>query len=173
MSKRKYSVINYIESEESSYSEGHQNGETLAKLLKKEPTFNFKSYLDGLCNGYTIEFKSLKDSSVDLNNFSFETRPLVESINLLTYIEHEEASYNKGNKDGINIAKENDIEFINFKSYLDGVCTGYTNYEPTILNSYFKFFSFGNSDCVTRTCSVKPEITPQPLSENILDSVNN
>ena len=33
MSKRKYSLLNYIESEESSYNKGLVEGETLAKNL--------------------------------------------------------------------------------------------------------------------------------------------
>ena len=170
MSKRKFSVINYIESEECSSTKGHKDGEAIAKLLKKEPTFNFKSYLDGLCNGYTIEFKLLKcPTDISPTNFCFETKPLVESINLLTYINHEKASYNKGNRDGINLAKNNDVEFINFKSYLDGLCDGYTKYENTISHCPFNFFNFnfGSSDCVVRADSL-----PQPslqITENILD----
>ncbi len=60
MSKRKYSIINYIETEETSYDNGEKYGIKLAKMYKNEPTFNFKSYLDGYCNGYTLEFTPLK-----------------------------------------------------------------------------------------------------------------
>ena len=142
MSKRKYSVVNYIESEECSNNKGLKDGEIIAKLLKKEPTFNFKSYLDGLCNGYTMEFKSIKENVDNIYNSCFETT----KTDLLTYINHEKQSFNKGCKDGKILFKNNDTQFINFKCYLDGVCDGYTNYN--ILNS--RLFNFKNSDCSLR-----------------------
>jgi len=154
MSKRKYSVINYIESEECSYNKGLTNSEILAKEFKREPTFNFKSYLDGLCNGYTLEFKSSAETSAELSNEdSFDT---TSPISLLTYINHEIISFNKGIKDGRELVKNAGIEFINFKCYLDGICDGYTNYDitititnPTTVN-IFGFNIFEHLDCVIR-----------------------
>jgi hypothetical protein len=162
MSKRKFSVINYIESEECSYNKGQTSGESLANEIKRDPTFNFKSYLDGLCNGYTLEFKSIKESSEERSNdCSFEINP---SINLLTYINHEKISYNKGVKDGRTLAKNTGIQFINFKCYLEGLCDSYTNYDITIpkSKSFTIFgFNFEHADCVTRS-------TNETL-ENIVD----
>lgn len=151
MTKRKYSIINYIDSEECSNNKGKQHGENLAKLFKKEPTFNFKSYLDGVCNGYTLEFKSIKKSLNEESSSTncFDTKPSINPVTLSTYIDHEKASYNKGNKDGRSLFKNSENEFINFKCYLDGVCDGYTNYETQITkHSPFNFFGF--NDCVTR-----------------------
>jgi hypothetical protein len=163
MSKRKYSVINYIESENDSYSKGLIDGESIAKTFKKEPTFNFKSYLDGLCNGYTLEFKLLKVPD-DNNNELFETpQPLINKVTLQTYINHEIESYNKGNKGGKLIANNNEIQFINFKSYLDGVCNGYTNYESKTTKST-GFFNFNSSDCIFRFPS-SPHLTTLQLLE--------
>ena len=50
-------------------------------------------------------------------NLSFETKPLVNQVNLQTYINHEKASYDKGNTDGKSLAKNTDIQFINFKFF--------------------------------------------------------
>ena len=174
MSKRKYSVLNYIESEESSYSKGLSDGESIAKGFKKEPTFNFKSYLDGVCNGYTLEFKSLKESDESINVLSFETNPLINKATLQTYINHEKASYSKGNKDGKILAKNTEIQFINFKSYLDGVCNGYTNYETKIPRSISFFnFSFNNSDCAVRFPS-SPQLTAlKPIETPESDDISN
>lgn len=132
MSKRKYSILNYTESEEISYNKGLTDGEIIAKTFKKEPSFNFKSYLDGLCNGYTLEFKSIKCDDL-FETISFETDQLINKITLQIYLNHEKASYYEGIKNGKTIAKNYKIQFINFKSYLDGVCNGYTNYENIIV----------------------------------------
>lgn len=132
MSKRKYSILNYTESEEISYNKGLNDGEIIATNFKKEPSFNFKSYLDGLCNGYTLEFKSLKcDDSFE--TISFDTDQLINNITLQTYLNHEKASYYEGIKFGKIIAKNNKVQFINFKSYLDGVCNAYANYENILV----------------------------------------
>ena len=157
MSKRKYSVINYIESEDNSYTKGLTSGESIAKTFKKEPTFNFKSYLDGLCNGYTLEFKSLKEFDEVSNIVSFDTNPLIIPVTLQTYINHEKASYYKGNKDGKLLAKNNEVQFINFKCYLDGVCNGYTDYECIKVSKSTGFFNFNfGSDCTVRFSSLSP-----------------
>lgn len=142
MSKRKFSVINYIESEDTSYYKGQHDGECIAKQFKKEPTFNFKSYLDGLCNGYTLEFKLYTIDDNLFNILSTVTTPLVEEVTVQTYIEHEKISFIKGTFDGINIAKNSEIKFINFKSYLDGVCDGYTNYSITSNNILFNIIKY-------------------------------
>ena len=161
MSKRKYSVINYIESEESSFNKGLTDGENIAKTFKKEPTFNFKSYLDGICNGYAIGYKSLNNSDESKSdvsdNISIETSPLLNKVTLETYINHAKASYNKGNKDGELIVKNTEIQFINFKCYLDGICDGYTNYESKITKPP-NFFNFNSSDCIFRFPS-SPHLT--------------
>ena len=162
MSKRKYSIINYIETEDQSYSKGLIDGENIAKTFKKEPTFNFKSYLDGLCNGYTLEFKSLKEPEEILKDVSFESS--LEQINLQTYINHEKASYNNGQKDGKMIAKNTEIQFINFKCYLDGLCCSYTNYEVKITKPT-GYFNFNSSDCIFRFPS-SPHLTALRLLEN-------
>lgn len=143
MSKRKCTVLNYIDSEEDSYTKGKSDGENIAKIYKKEPTFNFKSYLDGLCNGYTLEFKSLKDTNKSTTVVLIETNPLVNQTTLQTFINHERESFNKGTRDGKLIVKNNNLEFINFKSYLDGVCNGYTDYKMS--NSFFN-----NLECSLR-----------------------
>lgn len=153
MSKRKFSLINFIEFEDNSYIKGKTDGENIAKVLKKEPTFNFKSYLDGLCNGYTLECKSLNESDNKSTNQSFETNPLINKVSLQIYINHELASYNKGSNDGKTLAKNTDIYFLNFKSYLDGLCDNYTSYENSKITKSFSLFnfSFKNSDCVFRS----------------------
>jgi len=150
--------MNYIESEDSSYSKGLMDGENIAKTFKKEPTFNFKSYLDGVCNGYTVEFKCLKELDDSTNVISFETNPLLTKVTLQTYIDHEKASYNKGNKDGKTLAKNTEIQFINFKSYIDGVSNGYTNYDVKTVRSSFFNFGFNNLDCTIRFPS-SPQLT--------------
>ena len=151
MSKRKYSLLNYIESEESSYNKGLVDGETLAKNLKKDTSFNFKSYLDGLCNGYTLEFKSIKQNNEIPINFTSST----DTLTLQDYINHERSSYSKGTNDGKLIAKNSNNQFINFKSFLDGVCNGYTSYDNSLLSKSINFFNFGfnNSDCLLRSSS--------------------
>lgn len=162
MSKRKISLINFIESEDTSYIKGQTDGENIAKLFKKEPTFNFKSYLDGLCNGYTLECKSLKEPDNKTPNIlTFESNPLINKVNLQTYINHEIASYDKGSKDGKFLAKNNDINFLNFKSYLDGLCNSYTSYENTKMSKSFSLFnfSFRNSDCVFRSANSSPQVS--------------
>jgi hypothetical protein len=183
MSKRKYSVLNYIESEDASYIKGQTNGKNIAKLYKKEPTFNFKSYLDGLCNGYALEYKSLKSPNQQSNIPSFETKPLINQLTVSTFINHEKESYNKGCADGKILVKNKDIQFINFNSYLEGVSNGYTNYEMSISSSSFSLFnfSFNNSDCAirstqndnaepTRQSTAEPEPTE---TEEFLESFTN
>ena len=121
----------------------------LLKFIKKDPSFNFKSYLDGLCNGYTLEFKSIKQNNEIPINFTSST----DTLTLQDYINHERSSYSKGTNDGKLIAKNSDNQFINFKSFLDGVCNGYTSYENTLISRSINFFNFGfnNSDCIIRT----------------------
>ena len=148
MSKRKYSIINYIETEDISYNNGEEEGIKLAKTYKKDPTFNFKSYLDGLCNGYTLEFKMIKENSEDI--FVLEKH---EPIDLILYINNEKISYNKGVKNGRELSKNTNNTFINFKSYLDGICNSYTNYDinATITKKIYNFLGFSNNvDCVSR-----------------------
>jgi hypothetical protein len=171
MSKRKFSLINFIESEDTSYIKGQTDGENIAKILKKEPTFNFKSYLDGLCHGYTLECKSLKEpDNISFNIFSFESKPLINKVTLQTYINHEIASYNKGSKDGKTLAKNNDIHFLNFKSYLDGISNSYTSYENTKISKSFSLFnfSFNNSDCVFRSINSPPDTSK---SDSIISNI--
>ena len=95
-----------------------------------------------------------------VNNLLFESNPLVNKVNLQTYINHELASYNKGNKDGKTLAKQTgvnlkntDLHLFNFKSYLDGLCNSYTSYENSKISKSFSLFnfSFKNSDCVFRS----------------------
>jgi len=161
MSKRKYSIMNYIESEESSYNKGLIFGETIAKTFKKEPSFNFKSFLDGLCNGFTLELKSIKGSN-DVIDFTFDNN----SLSLQTYINNEKASYFKGNKEGSILAKNNEDQFINFKSYLDGVCNGYTNFEI----KSFNFFNFFNNS--SKLNNVPPEHLLPLASLQPLDNID-
>ena len=153
MSKRKYTIQNYIESEENSYNKGLNDGDLIAKNFKMEPTFNFKSYLDGLCNSYTLEFKSLKESDKVSNNIlSFETKPLINQVTLQTYITHEKASFSKGIKDGKSFAQINEKQLINFKSYLDGICDSYTIYDNSKI---LKSTSFSNFDFIQVDCAVQ------------------
>ena len=160
MSKRKYSIMNYIESEEISYDKGFIFGEAIAKTFKKEPSFNFKSYLDGLCNGFTLEFKAVKDP-IESTDFTFD----INSLSLQTYINNEKASYNKGNKDGSLLAKNNQDQFINFKSYLEGICNGYTNYEIKSPN-FFNFFNFNSKLDLAPSEHLLPLAPLQPV-ENL------
>jgi len=155
MSKRKYSIINYIETEETSYNNGEKYGIKLAKMYKNEPTFNFKSYLDGFCNGYTLEFKMIKENSENICMFED-----VKPVDLLAYINNERISYNNGVKDGRELSKNTDNNFINFKCYLDGVCNSYTNYDIklTVSKKIYNFFGFtDNTDCVSRTPGIITE----------------
>jgi hypothetical protein len=162
MSKRKYSIMNYIESEEISYDKGIIFGETVAKTFKKEPSFNFKSYLDGLCNGFTLELKSIKGTSDSTLDFTFDNT----TLSLQTYINNEKASYNKGNKDGALLAKNNEDQFINFKSYLDGVCNGYTYFEV----KSFNFFNFFNNSSKLNNAPSEHLLPLAPLQP--LDNIN-
>jgi len=175
MSKRKFSLLNFIEFEDASYIKGQTDGENIAKLFKKEPTFNFKSYLDGLCNGYTLEFKSLKESNNKSTNLSFDTNPLINKVNLLTYINHELTSYNKGSIDGKTLAKNTDIHFLNFKSYLDGLCDSYTSYENNKVSKPFSLFnfSFKNSDCVFRSTNTTSSSNVSDTSVDFPDEFTN
>ena len=131
--------------------------------------------MDGLCNGYTLEFKSLKESDELSNILSFETNPLLNQVTLQVYINHEKASFSIGIKEGKNLAKNIEIQFINFKSYLDGVCSGYTNYDTKITKS-ISFFGFGftNSDCTVHFPS-SPQLTAfVPIEqEKQIDSSDN
>jgi len=173
MSKRKYSILNFIESEDTSYIKGNSDGNNIAKLLKNEPTFNFKSYLDGLCNGYTLEFKSLKEAdNTTFNILSFESKPLINKITLQTYINNEVASYNKGCKDGKTLAKNNDTLLMNFNSYLDGFCNGFTSHENSKMFKPFNLFSFSfnNTDCVSRSINLSPPDSDG--SANFSDGLN-